>query len=268
MIIETRDDVVRLSGSMRKNQWLTIKAAANLLLQAHPEGIIIDASQLEDVTEEGSKTFLEAIRDIEMARSRIVVAALPEALLSRCRSLPGLRSQLSIADTVEGARASLRMRGSAPAGPAPAAARRGGLILVPLLASLDLTYGGDLAARLCRPGKDCVQLAFFLEVARTLPIQAPLPDEERSASEALDRAAQLARHRGIEPQTRVERVREAADAIVALARNEGIDTVVIGAAGASSSVESRERLQRLVQTLLERLPCELILGRGRPVDGP
>src|SRR5437868_14974282 len=101
MIIETKDDVVRLSGSLTKNQWLTIKAAANLLLHDHPQGIIIDCAHLENISEDGAKTFLEAMRDIEAAKARIVVANLPQSLLSICRMVPGVRSQLPIADSVE-----------------------------------------------------------------------------------------------------------------------------------------------------------------------
>ena len=101
MIIETKDDVVRLSGSLHKNQWLTIKAAANLLLQQHPEGIIVDCARLEEISEDGAKTFLEAMRDIEAARSRIIVANLPEKVLAVLKSVPGVRSQLPIAESVE-----------------------------------------------------------------------------------------------------------------------------------------------------------------------
>ena len=53
MIIEQKDDVVRLSGSLTRNQWMTIKAAANLLLTNHPEGIIVDCSHLESISEDG-----------------------------------------------------------------------------------------------------------------------------------------------------------------------------------------------------------------------
>src|SRR5947209_19925430 len=109
MIIETKDDVVRLSGSLARNQWMTIKAAANLLLTNHPEGIIVDCSHLEGISEDGAKTFLEATRDIEATKSPILVVSLPQQVLAVCKTVPGVRSQLPIADTIEEARASLRM---------------------------------------------------------------------------------------------------------------------------------------------------------------
>src|SRR6476469_754974 len=144
MIIEQKDDVVRLSGSLTRNQWMTIKAAANLLLTNHPEGIIVDCSHLEGISEDGAKTFLEAMRDIEAAKSRILVVSLPQQVLAVCKTVPGVRSQLPIADTIEDARASLRManrqgmmkekqNGGDPT-------KRSLTILVPIVANMELNY--------------------------------------------------------------------------------------------------------------------------------
>src|SRR5580700_8875502 len=207
MIIETRDDVVQLSGSLHKNQWMTIKAAANLLLQNHPQGIIIDCGHLADISENGAKTFLEAMRDIEAARARIIVANLPAAMLATCNTVPGVRSQLPIADSVEAARASLRVH-HRPLAPSAVAdpARRGASILVPLLADLDLMYGASLAARLTRAGKGEVHLVYFLEVARTLPLNAPLPNAEKAAQDTLLLAVPLARQYNVTAAEHVERV--------------------------------------------------------------
>src|SRR2546423_14889910 len=112
MIITSKDDVVQLAGSLHKNQWLTIKAAANLLLRDHPRGIIIDCEELTDVSEDGAKTFMEAMKDIQGAGSRIVVCNLPENVLRVVKSTPGIRSQLPLATSKEEARASLLLCGS------------------------------------------------------------------------------------------------------------------------------------------------------------
>src|SRR2546423_14865634 len=109
MIVACKDDVVHLSGSLHKNQWLTIKAAAKLLLQQHPQGILIDCSGLTDISEDGAKTFLEAMKDIQGEGARIIVVNLPEQILEVIRSVPGVRSQLPIARTIEEARASFRL---------------------------------------------------------------------------------------------------------------------------------------------------------------
>src|SRR5260221_6268820 len=112
MIVTTRGDMVGLSGALVKNQWMTIKAAANLLLKEHPEGIIIDCSELDNVSEEGAKTFLDAMRDIQAAGARIVVCSLPENVMQVLRTVRTVRSQLPIASCLEEARASLRLSGT------------------------------------------------------------------------------------------------------------------------------------------------------------
>ena len=229
MIIETRDDVVQLSGSLHKNQWMTIKAAANLLLQNHPQGIIIDCGHLAEISENGAKTFLEAMRDIEAAKARIIVANLPTSMLAVCNMVPGVRSQLPIAESVEAARASLRVH-HRPLAPSTVIdpARRCASILVPLLADLDLTYGATLAARLTRASKGEVHLVYFLEVARTLPLNAPLPDAEKQAQDTLLLAVPLARQYNVTAAEHVERVRDATEGILAAVKTLQADTIVLG----------------------------------------
>ncbi len=108
MIVESYEDVVVLSGPMRKNHWGTIHTAIALTLKRHPTGVIIDCSNITEATIEGAETFHDAIdfaNDHE--RARIIVAAVPEHVLSVLREVPEVRSQLAIADAVEEARRSL-----------------------------------------------------------------------------------------------------------------------------------------------------------------
>ncbi len=267
MIIETRDDVVQLSGSLHKNQWMTIKAAANLLLQNHPQGIIIDCAHLADVSEPGAKTFLEAMRDIEAARARIIVANLPATMLAVCNTVPGVRSQLPIASSVEAARASLRVQ-NRPLAPSTISdpARRGSTILVPLLADLDLTYGATLASRMIRSGKGEVHLVYFLEVARTLPLNAPLPEAEKEAQEILSQAVPLARQHGVNASEHVERVRDATEGILTAIKTLKADTVLLGATSEPVGAEGHEKFHHIVDSLLHRAPVEVVIGRLKPAQ--
>ena len=133
MIIEAREDVVKLEGRLDKNLWPTIQAAANLLLRHHLEGIIVDGGALTGCSPEGAKTFRDAMDYIERYRARIVVCALPENVMGCIRATPGVRSRLPVTETLEEARASLKLSG-------PGGVRAGGgqsapqNILVPLLA--------------------------------------------------------------------------------------------------------------------------------------
>jgi anti-anti-sigma regulatory factor/nucleotide-binding universal stress UspA family protein len=269
MIIETKGDVVRLSGSLSRNQWMTIKAAVNLLLTNHPEGIIVDCSHLENISEDGAKTFLEAMRDIEAAKSRIVVVSLPKHILSVCKTVPGVRSQLPIADSIEEARASLRMANrSAMQEKRPSSsqdgAKRSCTVLVPLVVNMDLTYGATLAARVARMGRPDVRLVYFLEVPRTLPLNAPQLEEEQAAQNMLSIAMQNAKQAGTAATEHVERVRDAAEGILAAAKTYEVDSIVFGATSEPVAGEEHERFHHLVDTLLHRAPCEVIIGRQNP----
>lgn len=262
MIIETKEDVVRLSGTLHKNQWMTIKAAANLLLVDHPEGIIVDCSGMQGISDDGAKTFLEAMRDIEAAHSRIIVANLPEQVMTKCRSIPGVRSQLPIADSVEAARASLRsakithsMAHSADG------AKRGALIFVPLLADIDLSYGVAIAQRMAGSSKTEIRLVYLLEVGRTLPLNAPMPEQEESAIKTLVQVRGLANAQQGHIVENVERVREAVDGIVATAKAQNAGKIIIGLSKAPEEGEESEKVARLIQVLIKRAHCEVIIAR-------
>lgn len=262
MIIETRGDVVQLSGSLHKNQWMSIRAAANVLLHEYPQGIIVDCSALENISEDGARTFLQAIRDIESAKARIIVASLPDNVLSVIKTVPGVRSQLPIASSIEAARASLQVQRRAPGpGAATDVARNMSVILVPLMADVDLTYGADLAARLAKLARAEVRLVYMLEVTRTLPLNAPLLEQEQAAQESLSKAAQIVRLQNLQPVEHIERVREAVDGTLAAIKTYGASQVVIGASRHAVSHNDNDRFDSLVDILLHRASCEVIIGR-------
>ena len=269
MIIETKDDVVRLSGSLTRNQWMTIKAAANLLLTNHPEGIIVDCSHLDGISEDGAKTFLEAMRDIEAAKSRILFVSLPQQVLAVCKTVPGVRSQLPTAETVEDARASLRMANRPgilrdKAGTSTDPSKRKLTVLVPIVANMELDYGAVLAARVSRGAKADIRLVYFLEVPRTLPLNAPLVEEEQSAERMLREAMASASREGVTASEHVERVRDAAEGILAAAKNYAVDILVLGATTEPLAGDQHEKFHFLVDTLIHRAPCEVIIGRQKP----
>lgn len=261
MIIKSKDDVLSLSGSLHKNQWKAIKAAANLLLQEYPQGIIIDCSELEDISEGGARTFLDAMNDIEAAHSRIIVANLPEKVLSVCKSIPGVRSQLPIAHSIEEARCSLRL--SSRAQGVAGNGKHGALLVVPLLSDMDLTYGAELAALLARTGHHEVLLVYFLEVARNLPLNAPMGEAEQAAQTALEQAHRILKTHNVPVNTHLEKVREAADGIVSFLKQCGAERVVLGVSQYPEQDEASEHLQSIMETLIRRAPCEVVIGRGR-----
>ena len=130
------------------------------------------------------------------------------------------------------------------------------------MAEVDLTYGADLAARLARVAKAEVRLVYLLEVTRTLPLNAPLPEQEEAAQEALSKAVQAAKQQNVQPQEHVERVREAIDGTLAAVRPIRHADRRRASKHAMDHGGGHDRFDALVDTLLHRASCEVIVGRS------
>lgn len=255
MIVSSHNDSVLLRGALHKNEWLTVKALAKLLLQQHPQGILIDCTGLTEVSASGAKTFLEAMHDIQSEGARIIMVNLPENVLEMVKTVPGVRSQLPIARSIEEARASLRMSKSTGE---PARTQTENTILVPLVDGLDTEYAITMASRLAREFRLPITLVSLLVVARNLPLGAPLGDEEEAAHARLDRAAPLVVKQNLRPVKLLERVRGVEEGILSVIKTHKASHVVICAAAANVG---EEPFVSLLDLLLHRAPCSVIVAR-------
>lgn len=252
MIVYTKDDVVKLSGALTKNQWPTIKAAARYLLKEHPEGIVIDGGELTTVTPEGARTFLDAVKDIEAAGARMVVCNLPSAAQEVVRRMPGLRSQVALSMSVEEARRSLRSDGECALG-LPRKA-----VVVPVLAETDITTAVRLAAVLHRELNSPVGLLGLLAVSRELPLSAPLIEDEQVMQSALANASARARELGLPCAVHLERVRDVAEGLITLLSRAEAAAVVFALRQERSDDEG---FLDLTDLLLRRAPCDVLIAR-------
>src|SRR5579883_1984000 len=274
MIIEARDDVLTLSGSLDKNLWPSIESAASLLLRLHPSGILIDASGLTNITSEGAKTFLDAMAYIERYHARIVLCQVPGSAMEVIRNVPGVRSQVPITETCEQARTSLELAARERGGRSgkKAAADGPGIsprrVLVPLLrgagspkeaVALALQLGtmsvgerSDGRTRTRVPPE--ITAAYILQVPRTMPINAPSPEEEEAAREMLKEAEEALSVIGASAQTEVARTRDVSEEIIAQAARIKTDLIVM--AFPSSADTGQEPYDELLASLLNRAPCE------------
>lgn len=252
MIVYTHDDIILISGALIKNQWPTIKAAANLLLQEFPEGIIIDCAELARVSDEGAQTFLDAMHDIQSARARIIVCNLPESVTTELSKVPGVRSQLPVADSIDEARASLRSGFEAPI----ATVERG--VLVPVLDDTDTEDSIEAASQLARSLRLPLTLVYLIEVDRNKPLGAPLPDREAEAARALGVAVAAARKQGVRFACQVHRVRDAQEGVLHAVTSHDAAYVAL-----SASLEkfNQERFLNLVRILFNRAPCHVLIAR-------
>jgi len=259
MIIEARDDVVRLEGALDKNLWPTIQAAANLLLRQHVQGIIVDASGLVRCSTEGALTFRDAMDYIERYHARIVVAAIPPEVMETIRAVPGVRSRLPIAESIEDARKSLSLAGSR--GRMHAGRRELQDIIVPLIGDQPPATATALACRLAKSDdqKPRIHLIYVLEVPRVLTLTAPLPEEEAIAARVMEGAEAIVRREGLTAVTHVTRSRDAGEELVQQAQQVSANIIVL--AYTPSEEGEGGIMERVAKTLLSRAPCEVILNK-------
>jgi len=258
MIIEAREDVVTLHGSLLENMWPAIQAATNLLLKQHPNGIIIDCGHLEKASGEGVQTFVDAMNYIQKQGKRVLLTDVPENVMQVLRNVPGAGSQLPVASNIEEARRSLELR---PVQPPEAAIKPGKVILVPMVDLLDWEHGIDLACRLAIGARAVIQLVYLLEVPLSLPLGAALPEAEQAAKEALEQARLRVRECGATAEARVERTREIGAGILQAAKDLQADVIVAGVRATASGADPR--LERILTTLLQKAECELVIDRAQ-----
>lgn len=261
IIIEAREDVVRLEGALDKNLWPTIQAAANLLLRHHTQGIIIDGSALTGCSPEGAQTFRDAMDYIERYRARIVVSGLPENVMQVARTVPGVRSRLPITTTLDEARASLRLARSGAGQAGGPHGRALTDVLVPLLRGDTPETATMLACRLARSAgqKAQIHLAYIFEVPRQLPLSAPLPEEEAEAERLLDAAEKWVRREGLSPVRHVARARDVGDEVMHQAEQVHATILVLSCGAGGEPCE--EFMVRVARPVLEHAPCEVILNK-------
>ena len=252
MIVYTKDDTVKLSGALVRNQWPTIKAAAMVLLKQHPEGILIDGGELTNVTEDGSRTFLDAVKEIESAGARIVVCNLPASVRDLLATIPGVRSQIAMSMSVDEARDSLRS-GSSCSDVIP-----GGAVIVPLLEGTDPEASIRLGAALARDRGLPFGMVAFIVIPRQLPLSAPQPEAEAEARERAAQGSDIARKMGIPCALHLERTRETRDGLISFLSQ--VHARMVALALTTTEPDMQDQLD-LADLMLRKAPCGVLIAR-------
>lgn len=249
MIIQSKGDVVILRGVLAENHWPALKSVVSLLLKRHPAGVIIDGSELTEVSDAGAKTFLDASEFIESQRARVVVAGLADDIVQAISDVPGIRSQLPRAATVEEARASLAVSGTATL---PAAQRRP-VILVPLIGDWrrSVDYAVAEASRL----KADIHLLYVIEVPRAQPLGVPLPEQEREAERVLAAAEALLKTESITVRKLSTRARLPIEGVAKFAAESNPRLLVV--AYPKGEFEAVNRRQDIMGTLCRETESEV-----------
>ncbi|MEN6520725.1 MAG: hypothetical protein ABFD46_06185 [Armatimonadota bacterium] len=260
MIVEARRDVITLRGILSENEWPTIQTAAKLLLEEHPRGIIIDCSQLTEITEEGAKTFLDGIGYIQKQDAKIIVAGLPTNALGVVRKIRSVVSQLPIAPTIEDARTSLGLEDLAAA-PVNRNAHIGLVLLIG-----DWQRATEIACKLADRRKDQIHVVDILKVPRTMPLATPLPEAEAMTRRKLDDADVIAKHYKFKLFKHVERARTLGEGIQKIFAAVKPEILIVCMARVSD--DTAELVNQVMPNMLANPPCEVIYISRPDARGP
>lgn len=131
-------------------------------------------------------------------------------------------------------------------------------ILVPVGETITSERGVELACRLGHAKGLEIILAHVIVVPYTLSLNAPLPEQDKRAREALDTGVFIAKEHTCLTRTRIVRHRNLADGILQVAREEQVDAIIL-------SVGLKTRLPgewgRTGAEILQRAECEVIVDK-------
>jgi len=132
-------------------------------------------------------------------------------------------------------------------------------ILVPTSGALYSERGIELACRLGEEQKAEIYLVTIIEVSRTLPLEAPMPEAEAKAEDIIKRGESIVSLRGLKAKGEVRRGRIAGEEIIRAAKDWEADLIVMGIR--SEIRMAQEILGRTSDLVLHRAPCEVIVDK-------
>lgn len=88
MVIETRRNIISISGALQTNQWHVIRTTAFLVYERFPREVVIDFAGVRWISTDGESTLADAIDEIERC-------SLPFVLLTVSRT-----AQLQLSSSV------------------------------------------------------------------------------------------------------------------------------------------------------------------------
>jgi len=132
-------------------------------------------------------------------------------------------------------------------------------ILVPTVGTAFAGREVELACRLGEDQKAQILLTYLLEVPRTLPLGAPMPDEEAQGMEALKMAKTIVDLHRLPSTVKVLRARVAGQEIVREAAEQDVDMIIVGMRPGMGL--AYETFARTMDVLMRKAPCELLVDR-------
>jgi nucleotide-binding universal stress UspA family protein len=132
-------------------------------------------------------------------------------------------------------------------------------ILVPIDGSPASMNAVILACSMAKRNKGKVYAVHVIEVKRSLPLDAELPEEATSGEELLTRAERTASEADFRLDGELLQARDAGHAIVDEAMERGVDLILMGAEHKSPTGEYQ--MGRVTQYVVKAAPCTVWLWR-------
>jgi APA family basic amino acid/polyamine antiporter len=155
---------------------------------------------------------------------------------------------------------SLRETAKAPPAFGAALALEYRRIVVPIVPGRPSDDALDLACRLAAERGARIIALTVVEVPLELPLDAPLPEEERVANDELDEAISVGETYGVRVVGRLVRGRSASTEIVRLAERPGTEIIVLGSPRKSLVDRRRGVFGTTVDRVLRKAPCRVMIA--------
>ena len=257
MIVESINDVIKLSGDLTTNQWEAIRTAAGLVLKRHPRGVVVDCGGLNSITEIGANTFYDMMMHIEKKKARIIVANVPAAIKKVLQAVPDVRSGLAMTATVEDAQQSLDLLDTVGEKSHKGHISSECLLLVLSGSKSDSPAIGHASA-IAEKRQLNVVLLFPILVPQSLPTSTPLPEKEDAATGSLQIATRFLGGKGLSVIPALERTRSVAVAVDKVATEHHARVVVV----ALPAVDlSQNEPAKTVEGILRKVKGEIVFVR-------
>ncbi len=264
MIVESYEDVIILSGALHSNQWETLHTAIALSLKRHGEGVVIDCSHLTDCNMQGADTFHDVINFLKEHDARVIVAAVPDNVMTWIKQVPDVRSQLPIAPDVESARKSLYLLAE-PEEHGPT--KKKGKAVETLNQFLVVLTGTDCdqsvltTAREMGDGmKAMISVIFPIIVPRDMPLQSPMPEIEAIAQKLLGDTNESLERDHFQHEVFVERARDIPSALEQVLADFPATHVIIGLQ--QTEGDHDQEAPKLIKQTLAKVKCGVIFVRA------
>jgi nucleotide-binding universal stress UspA family protein len=131
-------------------------------------------------------------------------------------------------------------------------------ILVPVMGTDYSNRGIELACRIGLEQKAEILLTYVVEIPLSLPLDAPMPEEDRKGREILERSKSIVEVHGLPTRIRMVRARNAADKLAQIVKDEDLQLIVMGIRPRAWAIENL--IGRTSEAILRKLPCEVIIN--------